>query len=207
MLSLLLDVLVLIGLGVTIYYCMRLSKSLNNFRQYRQEFNSLLQELSRNIDKAQKAISQLKDSSFEAGEDLQKVINNSRNLADELQLMNDMGNALANRLERLSEQGRQRGDNKSGDDEDNPSFSKRSVGKRGATSSPAGRRPSAAARPEKTPSFFIQDREFEQGGASVAVDEYLMDDSEDDEEDSAFQSQAEKELFEALRKNNKGKAL
>ena len=55
-LSLLLDVIVLAGLGVTIFYCIRLSTSLNNFRQYRQEFNVLLQDLSQNIDKAQNGV-------------------------------------------------------------------------------------------------------------------------------------------------------
>lgn len=190
MLSLVLDILVLVGLGFTIYYCIRLSKSLNNFRQYRQEFNVLLQELSNNITKAQDAIANLKDSSFEAGEDLQKVINNSRNLADELQLMNDMGNALANRLERLSDQGGSQ--TKASDDQ---SKNGRST-KNGKSVNGKG------AKKEAVPKFFIQDREFDDDGLDAfAEDDMDLDDA------SEFQSQAERELFEALQKNNKGKSL
>ena len=98
LLSIALDCVVLIGLGVTIFYCIKLSKALNNFRKYRQEFNTLVGELGKNIEHAQDAIANLKNSSFEAGEDLQKVVNNARKLTDELQLMHDMGNSLANRL-------------------------------------------------------------------------------------------------------------
>lgn len=190
MLSLILDILVLIGLALTIYYCIRLSKSLSNFRQYRQEFNVLLKELSANIEKAQDAVANLKDTSYEAGEDLQKVINNSRNLSDELQLMNDMGNALANRLERLSEKGRTQvnGTAANGVNNEKPEKAK-------------------ASRKEKAPDFFIQDREFENGRSKGLGDEgdaYFSDDMDDNSE---FQSQAEKELYEALKKNNKGKAL
>lgn len=181
LLSLILDIAVLVGLGFTIYYCIRLSKSLNNFRQYRQEFNTLLQELSRNIEKAQNAVADLKDNSFEAGEDLQKVINNSRNLADELRLMNDMGNALANRLERLSEKGREQ----------------TASAPRKPLSEEKPVKASKAGGKEKAPSFFIQDREFDR--------ERNYDDDTDfaDEEDDTgeFQSKAERELYEALKKN------
>lgn len=180
LLSLILDIAVLVGLGFTIYYCIRLSKSLNNFRQYRQEFNTLLQELSRNIETAQGAIDNLKDTSYEAGEDLQKVINSSRNLADELQLMNDMGNALANRLERLSEKGRDQANN-------------------------TERKPLTDDKPspktkEKAPAFFIQDREFDSEDDFDGGTDFMGDDDGDTGE---FQSKAEQELYEALQKNAK----
>ena len=197
LLSVLLDVIVLAGLGVTIYYCIRLSKSLNNFRQYRQEFNILLQELSKNIDHAQNAIEKLKDTSFEAGEDLQKVINNSRNLADELQLMNDMGNALANRLERLSEKGR----DKVSEDSKVDFGSARTPEAKDFKAKKTPPKP-APKSDAKKPAFFIQDREFERGDLD---DEDLNDDFEDDNDE--FQSQAERELFEALKKNKKGKVF
>lgn len=189
MLSLILDVAVLVGLGFTIYYCIRLSKSLNNFRQYRQEFNTLLQELSRNIGKAQDAIENLKDSSYEAGEDLQKVINSSRNLADELQLMNDMGNALANRLERLSDKGR---------DQVNDTGRK-------PLSEKAPSKASKVQEKESAPSFFIQDREFDRDEASYDDESDFMD--EDGDDTGEFQSKAERELYEALQKNVKGKSF
>lgn len=39
--SLVMDVIILVALAVTIYYAVRLSRSLNMFRQYRQEFSNV----------------------------------------------------------------------------------------------------------------------------------------------------------------------
>ncbi len=190
-LNIILDLIVLSGLGITIFYCIRLSKALNNFRKYRQEFNALMETLGKDIDQAQNATSKLKDTSFEAGEDLQKVLNNARKLADELQLMNDMGNALANRLERLSDTGR------------NKTNRKPEVGER-MEEGPLKKAQNGASRGDArdTPSFFIKDKEFdadtsyEAGGSNAEV-------FNEDE----FESRAERELFEALQKSAKGKAL
>jgi ABC-type transporter Mla subunit MlaD len=195
LLSVILDIAVLAGLGLTILYCVRLSRALNNFRQYRQEFNTLVTELSRNIDQASGVIDNLKNASFEAGEDLQKVVQNARKLTDELQLMNDMGNSLANRLERLSETGR-------GAVNQKPDFGDETV-------KPAARNGKAAEPAKKStldsgPAFFIQDREFEKGGFDEDDDFGSADLAE---EDDGFDSQAERELYQALMKNNKGKSL
>lgn len=191
LLSVILDIVVLIGLGVTIYYCIRLSKALSNFRKYRQEFNTLVGDLSRNIEQAQEAIRGMKDSSFEAGEDLQKVVNNARKLADELQLMNDMGNSLANRLERLSENGR-------GKMNEKPDFGAETAAKPKQTAAKPA--PRETRKAPDGPSFFIQDRDFERG-ESYEDDELLTRDLDDD----GFDSQAERDLYEALMKNNKKK--
>lgn len=213
LLNVILDIVVLAGLGLTILYCIRLSKALNNFRQYRQEFNTLVTELSKNIDQASGVIENLKNASFEAGEDLQKVVHTARNLHDELQLMNDMGNSLANRLERLSENGRTAVHQKP-DFGDEPVAAKPvsapprnghaqpAAKKAGASSSSAG---AAKAGNDGSPSFFIQDREFDKGGFDDADDDF--DDTGLADEDDGFESQAERELYQALMKNNKGKSL
>lgn len=200
LLSIALDCVVLIGLGVTIFYCIKLSKALNNFRKYRQEFNTLVGELGKNIEHAQDAIANLKNSSFEAGEDLQKVVNNARKLTDELQLMHDMGNSLANRLERISDTSSQKMPEKPDFDlnEKRTNFteSKKQRGKPALSS---------ASRHEDNkrvdaPSFFIQDRDFEQE-EKYEDDEVMTRDLDDD----GFDSQAERELYEALMKNTKKK--
>lgn len=194
LLSVALDIIVLIGLGVTVFYCIRLSKALNNFRKYRQEFNTLVGELGKNIDHAHDAIANLKNSSFEAGEDLQKVVNNARKLTDELQLMHDMGNALANRLERMSDTSHRKMNEK-------PDFGlddiKRPANKGGAAPKPA---PSKSRKEADKPSFFIQDRDFEKEDLRED-DEVMTRDLDDD----GFDSQAERELYEALMKNSKNK--
>ncbi len=194
LLSVVLDIVVLIGLGVTVFYCIRLSKALNNFRKYRQEFNTLVGELGKNIDHAHDAIANLKNSSFEAGEDLQKVVNNARKLTDELQLMHDMGNALANRLERMSDTSHRKMSEK-------PDFGlddiKRPANKGGAAPKSA---PSKSRKEADKPSFFIQDRDFDKGDLRED-DEVMTRDLDDD----GFDSQAERELYEALMKNAKNK--
>lgn len=211
LLNVVLDVIVLAGLGLTILYCIRLSKALNNFRQYRQEFNTLVTELSKNIDQASGVIENLKNASFEAGEDLQKVVHNARALCDELQLMNDMGNSLANRLERLSENGRGAVHQKP-DFGDEPVAAKPvSAPPRNGHAQPAAKKTSASsaggakAGNDGSPSFFIQDREFDKSGFDDADDDF--EDTGLEDEDDGFDSQAERELYQALMKNNKGKSL
>ena len=134
-LGLILDVMVLVFLGVTIYYAMKLSRSLNSFRSYRQDFEKLLDELTRNIVEAQRAIHNLKITSGDAGKNLEKTIRESRLLADELQIMNESGHSLAKRLEGGIDKNR-----RSAPEE---------------TASAKSRR-----NPEAMPSFSIQDREF-----------------------------------------------
>ena len=202
LLNVALDAVVLIGLGVTIYYCIKLSKALNNFRKYRQEFNTLVGELSKNIDHAQDAIANLKNSSFEAGEDLQKVVNNARKLSDELQLMHDMGNSLANRLERISDTGRHKMTEKPdfdlGGERDN-TFEAKSP-KKPTSKAPQKAPERGIDKGKDAPSFFIQDRDFERE-ERYEDDEVMTRDLDDD----GFDSQAERELYAALMKNTKKK--
>lgn len=203
LLNIVLDVVVLTGLALTIMYCIRLSKALNNFRQYRQEFNTLVTELSKNIDQASGVIDNLKNASFEAGEDLHKVVQNARKLTDELQLMNDMGNSLANRLERLSESGRTAVNNKPDFGDDTPVTASRNGKAAEAQKKPAS---SPVKSPlDKAPAFFIQDREFEKGGYDEDDDYSGADFAPED--DDGFDSQAERELYQALMKSSKGKSL
>lgn len=204
LLNVILDIVVLAGLGLTILYCIRLSKALNNFRQYRQEFNTLVTELSKNIDQASGVIENLKNASFEAGEDLQKVVHNARALCDELQLMNDMGNSLANRLERLSENGRAATQASKPDfGDDSP---KAATVKNGAAQPVAAKRANGKGAGESGPAFFIQDREFDKSGMGDEDDDF-DDAALAEDEDDGFDSQAERELYQALMKNNKGKSL
>lgn len=106
-LSLVMDVLVLFCMGWTIYFSLKLSKSLGNFRQSRKEFEGLIHELSRNIDAAQRAVEKLKLTSHQAREDLQPRLEDAGAMIDELQIMIQSGENLARRLEGPAE-GRRR---------------------------------------------------------------------------------------------------
>ncbi len=180
-LSLLMDILVLSALGVTIFYAYRLSRSLDNFRRYRQDFSLVIQELSTNIESAQDAIEALKEASVKAGQDLHKSVREATHLADELELMNKSGNSLAERLEGLAEKNRRIAQGL-GRDEDEDSES--------------GEARSGMIDNVGTMNFFIQDRDF--GEAVAETHEFLSDDDEEDIMPSELQSRAEKELFEAL---------
>lgn len=98
-LSIILDVLVLIGLGITIFYCVKLSKSLNTFRSARQDFGNVMRDLSNSIDEAYRAVDNLKVISRDSGQNLQKIINESRTIARELEVMNKSLSELASGLE------------------------------------------------------------------------------------------------------------
>ena len=178
-LGLVLDIAVLIALGFTIFYCLKLSRSMNNFRQHRQEMAALINDLSKNIDEALRAIDGLKIAGDRSGRDLQKIINESKSVARELQDVNEAGNSLASRLENLAGKSRiasQSFDNKK-EYMDEPS------------APPASPRNTVAQKP----AFYIQDRDH--GSAD--------DEAVNDDDDTENMSQAEKELAAALRKNKK----
>jgi hypothetical protein len=178
-LGLALDIAVLIGLGFTIFYCLRLSRSMNNFRQHRQDMGVLINDLSKNIDEALRAIDGLKIAGDRSGRDLQKIISESKSVSRELQEINEAGNSLASRLENLA--GKSRASSQSFET------------KKEYSDDP----PKVHAPPRNTaaqkPAFYIQDR-----------DHGLNDDDPvNDDDDTENMSQAEKELAAALRKNKK----
>lgn len=179
-LSLFLDIAVLITLGFTIFYAFKLSKNLNNFRQHRQDMNQLVNSLSKSINEAVKAIDMLKETGERSGRDLQKIITNAKMLSEELQMICEVGENLADRLENLSENGRALTE---GFTEENfiEEFEEQEE-----DFSPS-RRSSKTAN--EKPSFFIQDREFEEGGSET--------------NETGSQSKAERDLMEALSKTRK----
>ncbi|MCD8570268.1 MAG: DUF6468 domain-containing protein [Alphaproteobacteria bacterium] len=185
-LSLIMDVIVLAALAVTIYYAVRLSRSLSVFRQYRHEFSNVLAQLSKNIDQANAAILGMKEASRSSGEHLQELIDQARLLTDELNLINQAGDSLAGRLENLAEKNRKivKGQDIAND---SPDYEKkpRNGHKNGSTK--AARADSIT---DEEKAFFIQDRDF---------GDDLMDEAGIPEE---LQSQAERELYMALNKKH-----
>ena len=221
MLSLILDVVVLVGLGVTIYYCIRLSKNLNAFREYRAEFTLMLQDLTKSINKAQASIENLKKSSQSAKEELSGIILEGDKLKEELQLMTAAGDSMASRLEKLAEKNRKIARNiethsyDGDDDSTHASDEERRAAQPKPFQPPVKDKPQAAKgknglgngkgqsqkkQAQDFPSFFIQDRDFEEG-EEANTDPADMD---FDTEGGEFQSRAERELYEALKGGNKG---
>ena len=170
LLSLFLDFAVLIALTGTIYFALRLSKSLNNFRSHKNEMKKLMDELNRNINDAQNAIDGLKTASNHAATDLEDVLHDSKKMAEELKIMNEASNNIADRLEGAVSGTKRMQPSVSEDEEyfDEPEVANTDEG------------------PLEPPSFFIQDREFE-----------------DDADFEGELSEAEKDLYEAIQNNKK----
>ena len=187
-LSLIMDVAVLAGLAATLYYAMRLTRSLEGFRKYRQEFGALIADLSRNIEKAHAAIQAMRSASTESGGNLQDVIDEARLLADELQLINQASNSLASRLEGLAQK-------------NNPAARTPDV-----PYQPRAEMPDAPSAPMKA-SYFANAPKA-RGPEGKAAQPFVIHDRDydaDSEEGElkGYESQAERELFEALQKNQK----
>ena len=173
---LLFDVLIVILLGATIFYAAKLSVYLKSFREGRVDMEKLIRELSSSIIRAESAVQSMKDNAADSGQELDQLITRAKGVSQELQIINEVGDNLANRLERAANSVNNQKDiipevglNKAKIDE--------------VDSSPSD-------FDEMFPSFNIVDPEFDS-------DEF--DDDWDGMDD--LQSDAEKELFRALRKN------
>lgn len=102
-----LDFIILILLCVTIFYAAKLSVFLNNFREGRSEFFRLMNDLGQNIQNAEKVIRTLRETSDTSGKSLHAVVKDAQFLSDELRFMNETGDGLAARLEKLAERNRE----------------------------------------------------------------------------------------------------
>jgi len=194
-LSLIIDLIVLAMLAVTIFYAVRLSSALSNFKQHRSQFEKLIANLSINIQSAYTAIDALKDNSRSTAADLGESISEAKYLIDELRIMNEASNNMAERLERASEQGRKTPPPPNPSSNDEPDTQKWSE-----TLKPSQKKKEDAD--ESFGGFMIRDRDFSEE----------VDDSEDHNrivdfkrsETKTFASKAEKDLYETLQKNKKG---
>jgi len=184
-LKLILDIIILAGLGGFIFYALQLSKALNAFRSHRYEFDAVMRELTTHIDNAQIAVNDLKQTSQTSGDNLHKLVRDAQFLSDELKQINEVSDSLASRLENAAERARK--------NLEMPNH------KLGENVSPmalnAQRKQSHAARDED--GFMIHDPDF---GEEDGFDD-TMDD--DDPEMGKLSSAAERELYKALKKNKK----
>lgn len=191
-LGLVMDLLLLLFLAATMFIGWRLTKSINIFRKSRKELDKLVQDLSRQIERADGAVMGLKNTAREAGQGLQGLIGESRALSEELQLMTQSGDALAMRLERLAERNREIAER----------IERAGVSAPAQMPQPREERSTAPAAAPLS-GFAIRDREIEFG-----------DDADEDEDERIFagdddndgHSRAERELMAALKRNAKTRA-
>lgn len=103
----LLDGLILVFLSVTIFYAARLSLFLKSFREGKDGMQLLIRDLSVTVDKAEESIKIMKGYALETEEELRAIINEAKYLSDELRFMNESGDGLADRLEKLANRNRE----------------------------------------------------------------------------------------------------
>lgn len=96
---LLLEGMVTLLLIATIGFCWRLNGRLGELRDARAEMGKLIGELDRATTRAAAAITDLRAASDGIGAALDDKMGGGRVLADDLQLMIESGNRLADRLE------------------------------------------------------------------------------------------------------------
>lgn len=183
--ALVMDGLVLLFLSATMVFAWRLSANIKVFRNSRKEMERLLQDLSRQIEKAERATHGMNNSAKGAGKDLQDVIDEARRLSEELQLMTESGDNLASRLERLAERNR-----------DAAERIETRGGKTAGISikEPALPRVQESKRAPIGPSFAIRDRDLDDKRDAATKADAEMDDD--------F-SRAERELMAALKMGSK----
>ena len=198
-LAFIMDVSILVLLAATVFLAFRLNVNLRNFKESRFEMEGLVNRLTSNIDKAEKAIGGLQNAARNSGKELDEVISDAKPLADELRFMTEAGNILANRLEKLAERNREMVDkieNAGGIGHGTQITYKEPLPKGTHTQVAT---PKAAKVEDDAPrGFMIQDRDYgDDADDDVFNDEFISAES------SGLQSQAERELFEALQKNKR----
>lgn len=183
------DFAILVLLAATVFIGFKLTLSLRNFNEGRSEMEGLLNRLTANIERAENAIMGLQNAAKHSGVGLQAIINDSKFLADELKFMNEAGNSLAGRLEKLAEKNRD-------------------LVSQVETAGGIGVQEIRYDAQPQSPQFLKSQEEIE-------LDEFerelaQLNSEEDDElvlgDMPPLQSQAERELYEALMKNKRKSA-
>ncbi|MAM35001.1 MAG: hypothetical protein CMH28_08000 [Micavibrio sp.] len=219
--GLIIDVVILLFLAATIFYAMRLSSQLKILKDSKAELEQLVSNLAINITRAQEAIQEMHDVADDSGAQLHGLLKKAQGLSEELEIITEAGDSLANRLENLAgEAGKKtRPDNKvfqsdtdyeidvvDSDAEDEYVFDRRAAAKpptpqrRKSDKATAENESTVAGKTADTgnvASFAIRDREYEEF--------YGEDDDEEiearvDAEFEALTSRAEKDLASALKR-------
>lgn len=195
-----LDIVILVALGITIFYAIRLSSNLNKFRLHREEFESFMGDLNKSIEAAEDAVENLKQASLATGDQLRRKVRDGQHLADELKIMIESGESLANRLEQSAEGASGKKVKKKVKTE--PQSNVQDIEENDWFLDDIPEPPNNNEKPQRgedIPSFFIQDREFNDEGE-------VGHEANADQANENLQSQAERELYEALQKNKKTKS-
>lgn len=93
------DFVILLMLAVMIGYCVVLNKRLKAFRNIKQEMADIINQLNASTSHAQKSIVEFKNVVFEEEKKLDQKLKKAAEMADELDMINQTGSNLADRIE------------------------------------------------------------------------------------------------------------
>lgn len=207
-----LDIIVICLLSATIFFVLRLYKGLNEFKTQRKQFDTVIRNLLSAINQAERSIQTLKDTSTTEAAALEQLIAQSKALSEELSIINGTGESIAKRIEQLAEKNR-----KIGAGEARTPAKQRNIRR----SEPQEKQ---SPRPRKEPSQPKQNKEEKyaetlkkvkssarkpkktssgQDLPSFMTSSQGAEHMDNDENAQNLQSQAERELYEALRSNKK----
>lgn len=197
--SLILDGVILILLVATIIYAARLSIYLKRFRDSKSDLEAIITDLSKQIHKADSAITTLNKTVDESGTDLQDRMDRANQMFDELEMVVQTGDTMATRLEALAVKNRKilEGDTSDLDELANITAQKTSgVNYDERLEGIARKVNEIADEPEESASIFsIRDPEIERGDDTSTGFEL-------NNEDNDLLSEAERDLHNALSKKN-----
>jgi len=188
--ALFMDISILVLLAATVFLAFRLTMSLKNFKESRKDMEGLVNRLTGNIDKAERAIQGMQNAARTAGKELDEIINEAKALSDELKFMSQSGDNLANRLEKLADRNRELVEK-----------IEAGGGVSRATSSRIGTEELNLKEVLGGGGFSIKDREFEEIDDDAELEAEFA--AQDSHSQGGFQSQAERELYEALQNPNR----
>jgi biopolymer transport protein ExbB/TolQ len=94
------DFVLVLLLAATVVYCFVLNRRIGSLRRAQGEFETLLQKFTQATQQAEVSLAKLHQAGDEIGADLERKINDGRDLHDELSIITQTGNGLADRIER-----------------------------------------------------------------------------------------------------------
>lgn len=227
--SLILDCVVLGFLAATIFYAFRLSRHLQEFKAQRKAFDHVITDLLSSIDQAERSIQNLKDTGAKEASSLEDLVVKSSALLEELRVINEAGESMAMRLEKLAEDNRRAAQmsqrhntisepkrrHKSEDKITSPVDKRDKVHDYHETLKKVGKRTASPSSDmshqnddQDLPSFMINDRDFNdlddmQDHLDRTQSNDMAPDNVSDDSFDGLQSQAERDLLSALRKSKR----
>jgi hypothetical protein len=100
MIGIVIDVVVILLLTVTIYFCWRLNTKISEIRGSRQDLIDLVKTFDQAVVKTNKNISDLREMSTSSTDELQAYVEKAGELLKDLAFMTDTAAHLADRLEK-----------------------------------------------------------------------------------------------------------